>query len=109
MHNPLKRPILEILTNTNETLKEYDLHKILGGDTFKQYLEGCSPELSLFRKHFLVMNALYELQDELLPQGRYLHISALDIQLKKVSQFDSDGRELSTDSTFEKLSLYYRD
>ena len=109
MHNPLKRPILEILTHADKALKEYDLHKILGGDAFRQFLDGCSPELSLFRKHFLVMNALYELHDELLAQGFYLHISALEIQLQQRTRLDSDGRELSTDITFEKLSLYYRD
>jgi len=109
MHNPLKRPILEILKNTDGVLKEYELHTILGGDAFSQFLNGCSSELSLFRKHFLVMNALYELHDELLPQGLYLHISALAIQLKEVSHSDSDQRVLSTDAAFEKLSRYYRD
>lgn len=109
MHNPLKRPILDILKNTDGALKEYELHKILGGDAFRQFLDGCSPELSLFRKHFLVMNALYELHDELLTEGLYLHISALSIELTALSHRVSDTRQLSTDTTFKKLSNYYRD
>jgi len=108
MHNPLKRPILEILKNSSEPLKEYELHSTLGGAAFAQFVENCSNELGLFRKHFLVMNALYELHDELLHDGIYLHISALHIQLKEVNPSDSLVKILSTDITFQKLSQYYQ-
>ncbi len=106
--NPLKRPILKILKQSNEPLKEYELHTTLGGSAFAQYVKDCSAELSLFRKHFLVMNALYELHDELLSEGIYLHISALDIHLKKAPS-DSELSVLSTDISFQKLSSYYQD
>ncbi len=112
MHNPLKRSILEILRESSEPLKEYDLHTTLGGCAFAQFVENCSNELSLFRKHFLVMNALYELHDELLSEGIYLQISALHIQLKKVNKkvrpSSCSVKALSADITFQKLSEYYQ-
>lgn len=108
MHNPLKRPILEILQHAHEPLKEYDLHSTLGGTAFAQFIEQCSTELSLFRKHFLVMNALYELHEELLPEGLYLQISALHIQLIAISETPSESQALSTDTGFSRLNDYYR-
>ena len=108
MHNPLKRPILEILKNTRGGLKEYELHKILGGDAFAQFVNNCSDNVILFRKHFLVMNALYELHVELIEQGLYLYISALDIHLQGISEHNQANQTLSTDTGFAKLSQYYR-
>lgn len=109
MHNPLKRPILEILQNSNGVLKEYELHKLLGGKAFAQFLDDCSSELGLFRKHFLVMNALYELHEELLTQGLYLHISALEIYLQATPSSPANEQVLRVDTAFNKLSRYYRD
>lgn len=108
MHNPLIRPILDILKNTHEPLKEYELHKLLGGDSFAQFVHDCSEELILFRKHFLIMNALYELHEELLAQGLYIHISALDIRLIKINDERSNTQAISKETGFEKLSDYYR-
>ena len=112
MHNPLKRPILEILKNSDGVLKEYQLHCLLGGDAFAQFVAGCSDELALFRKHFLVMNALYELHEELLPQKLYLQISALEIKLHQQEDtptYLQPGKTLEIEQTFAKLSQYYRD
>ncbi|MCW8932717.1 MAG: molecular chaperone DnaJ [Gammaproteobacteria bacterium] len=109
MHNPLKRPILEILKESSKPLKEYDLHTILGGAAFAEFIDNCSLDLSLFRKHFLVMNALYELHDELLSEGIHLHISALAIYLEEVVQTIPEEKALSTDTGFQKLSEYYQD
>ncbi|MCU7940968.1 MAG: hypothetical protein KZQ74_11815 [gamma proteobacterium symbiont of Bathyaustriella thionipta] len=108
MHNPLKRSILNILKEAQEPLKEYDLHSTLGGCAFAHYVKHCSADLVLFRKHFLVMNALYTLHDELLPQGLYLHISALEIQLKKINPTKAKSQALNTDISFQKLSRYYQ-
>jgi len=114
MHNPLKRSILAILKEAEEPLKEYDLHSTLGGSAFAHYAEhdidnNSSTDLILFRKHFLVMNALYALHDELLPQGLYLHISALAIQLKKMPLSNNKKQDLNTDTAFHNLSGYYQD
>jgi curved DNA-binding protein CbpA len=118
MHNPLKRSILKILKEAQGPVKEYELHSTLGGSAFAEFIEQAfadnsdkndSADLALFRKHFLIMNALYTLHDELLPQGLYLHISALNIQLKKIDTSRRKTQALSTDSTFNKLSCYYQD
>lgn len=118
MHNPLKRSILKILKEAQGPVKEYELHSTLGGSAFAEFIEQAfddtieknnSSDLALFRKHFLVMNALYALHDELLHQGLYLHISALKIQLKKIDTSRSKTQALSTDSAFNKLSCYYQD
>ncbi|MFK5986997.1 MAG: DNA-J related domain-containing protein [Pseudomonadota bacterium] len=114
MFNPLKRPILEILEQRLKqdggVIKEYDLHSTLGGDAFAEFIKDCSWDLGTFRKHFLVMNALYELHEELLSQNIFLHISALEIQLKKkLSQAPlTTSNGIFIDSGFSKLSSYYR-
>jgi len=107
MDNPLKRPILEVLQNNAAPIKEYQLHDLLGGEAFAEFTQDCSYDLALFRKHFLMMNALYQLHEELREQDIYLHISALNIQIQKLSKTETTA--LSNDSGFEKLSGYYRD
>jgi DnaJ-domain-containing protein 1 len=113
MKNPLKRAILEILQNAHGPIKEYELHETLGGQEFEEFVLGCSEDLRLFRQHFLVMNALYELHHELLTENIFLHISALDIHIKEIPTptRNSDKNELSADlfvsDGFYKLSDYY--
>ncbi|MCK5673612.1 MAG: flagellar filament capping protein FliD [Spirochaetales bacterium] len=115
MKNPIKRAIIEVLKNTHQPIKEYQLHEILGGKAFEQFVAGCSHELRLFRQHFMVMNALYELHHELLDQHIFLHISALDIRLIQVptENSGSNNKQLIPDfyasEGFKKLSDYYLD
>lgn len=104
--NALKRPILEVLSKTPLPLKEYELHELLDSAVFAEYTQDCSDDLALFRRHFLVMNALYELHMELREVGILLHISALDIHLENLSE--SSQQELAVDAGFNKLSDYYR-
>ncbi len=108
IHNPLKRAILTILKEAKQPIKEYELHTMLGGLAFSQFTRNCSAELVLFRKHFLVMNALYTLHDELFKQGLYLQISALNIIIKKMNGGQNKAHALHTDCTFRKLSHYYQ-
>lgn len=80
--NPLLIPIIGILHQHPEGLSEYALLKKLESDGFELEGEsGVSPDLLLFRKHFLIMNALYQLQPTLQEEAFYLNISALQIQL----------------------------
>jgi len=65
-----------------------------------------SYELRLFRKHFLVMNALYQLQDELLLQNEYLSIDPLDIIILPASETPETGL---SESTVSALRDYYLD
>ena len=55
-------------------------------ENFIPDFETLNYELRLFRKHFLVMNALYQLQDELLLQCEYLSIDPLDITILPASE-----------------------
>jgi hypothetical protein len=81
-HNPFKDAILALIREFPLGLTEHDLIQRLQerDDRFARADE--SPELALFRKHFLVMNALYQLQSELFAAGTYLSISPLDIRLE---------------------------
>ena len=113
MKNPLKRAILEILQNAHQPIKEYELHETLGGKAFEEFVVGCSQDLRLFRQHFIVMNALYELHHELLEQQLFLHISALDIHIQELPTISSDtnkNKQLTdffVSDGFKKLSKYY--
>jgi len=115
MNNPLKRSILKILQNASSPIKEYELHDIIGGKAFEEFVDDCSDDLRLFRQHFIVMNALYELHYELLQENIFLHISALDIHIKPLANRNDDSikNELMPDfynsTGFNKLSNYYLD
>jgi len=66
-----------------------------------------SYQLTLFKKHFMVMNALYSLQAELAIEGVYLHISPLNIAMNGATK-DSAATDLA-DHVNVKLSEYYLD
>ncbi|MBD1582678.1 DNA-J related domain-containing protein [Pseudoalteromonas sp. S16_S37] len=59
------------------------------------------PYKDLFKKNFLIMNALYQLQQELLNDGYYLHISSMHIQLCELKK--------NTPADKEALRDYYLD
>ncbi|OHU84575.1 MULTISPECIES: DNA-J related domain-containing protein [Pseudoalteromonas] len=44
------------------------------------------PNKELFKKNFLIMNALYQLQTELLQEGLFLSVSSMHIQLVDISK-----------------------
>jgi hypothetical protein len=106
-HNPLIAPILHILNQAEGCISEYDLiHRLeANGSLFD--VTGSSYHLSLFRKHFMVMNALYALQAELGAEGIYLQISALNISISRGSEV-SAGTHLA-DHVDVKLGAYYLD
>lgn len=64
-------------------------------------------QLSLFKKHFMVMNALYTLQAELIEEAVYLQISVLFISLQLLGA-ESPTTRLS-DIVDSKLREYYLD
>ncbi|MEJ6476842.1 DNA-J related domain-containing protein [Pseudoalteromonas piscicida] len=57
---------------------------------------------NLFKRNFLIMNALYQLQQELIADNQYLHIEALNIYLGPKT--DGDQLELN-----DPLRNYYLD
>lgn len=106
-HNPLISPILHILRQSETAVSEYELmSQIAFGDDL---IVGATTnyQLTLFKKHFMVMNALYALQGELVAEGVYLTISALHIALN-VSVTESRESQLSDQGEI-KLRDYYMD
>lgn len=84
--NPFKNAILALIREFPLGLTEYDLIQRLQEREDGFEFAGESPDLALFRKHFLVMNALYQLQSELFDTGMYLTVSPLNIRLEPVQK-----------------------
>ena len=77
--NPLIWPLLTIIKGSQQRCQIHHLATEL-------QLEGLLPDLdkdankALFKRNFLLMNALYQLQEMLLPE-QWLQVQAMDIQL----------------------------
>lgn len=82
--NPLIAPILEILKNSTQKVGEYEIIQQLEEKGFKFFEIHDSYEIRVFKKHFLTMNALYQLQHTLHEDGYYLSISALHIHIEPI-------------------------
>ncbi len=88
--------------------REYDLIKALEAQSM---FDGLSQDesVALFQKHFLVMNALYQLQLQFWQEeGLYLRISALNIGLSTVNT-GSSSATLPGDASDANLRQYYLD
>ncbi len=81
--NPLVLTILNELRQSDESLSLYKLIKILEkqGYVLADQEVDESSQMMLFRKNFVVMNALYQLKLNLIDSGFNLFISSLKIQL----------------------------
>ena len=77
--NPLVWPLFEVL---QETAQEWKVHTLSSHLIEKGLLTQLdeSPEKDLFKRNFLIMNALYQLQAELYPD-HWLQVEAMNIQL----------------------------
>jgi hypothetical protein len=108
MHNnPLIVPILALLHDTPEGMSEHELITQLmsEGDHFTE--QASSGNLALFQKHFLVMNALYQIQDSMLEWGMSLQIDPLLIKFVASKEATpSAGMDISAN---EPLRRYYLD
>ena len=78
--NPLLAPILAQLLAADPVYKLHELMQRLAN-------QGCLPdwettaEIQLFRTNFLLMNGLYQLQQQLLECGTWLHVAPLALHL----------------------------
>jgi hypothetical protein len=79
--NPLIWPLLSIIKTSSQSLKVHLLASELQQRGFLMDLDNDANK-ALFKYNFLLMNALYQLQDLLLPDN-WLQVQALDIQLFK--------------------------
>ena len=105
--NPFKAAILALIKASPAGLSEYVLIQRLQEHDEAFAFDGVDPDLALFRKHFLVMNALYQLQAELFDQGMALSISPLDIRLEPVGNAGLSA--FPTDNATAPLREYYLD
>jgi DnaJ-domain-containing protein 1 len=106
-HNPFIIPILDILKNAEQRVGEYDLIRQLEQQGFDFGVADHSYQMAVFRKHFVTMNALYELQASLLDEGIYLSITALDIQMQ-ATRVASSSHDIS-DQAEQRVRDYYLD
>ncbi len=119
--NPLVIPILRLLRSNESGLSEYQLISLLeetngpivesidsaGGANSCDMESAEHQQMALFRQHFCVMNALYQLQNNLLDQGLYLSISPLCIEIQSLS--DQSEETCITSGSEGKLREYYLD
>lgn len=111
--NPLVLSVLRILKNNNQVLGLYELMQQLSseGALLENEDETLSYDLTMFRKNFIVMNALYQLQQDISETGYYLYISPLKITLHQLDSTNQSAlKELDIDSVADqKMSEYYLD
>lgn len=105
--NPLIPDILSLLQQHPEGITEYQIIKSLEEHTAFEHI-GDDYQLAIFQKHFMVMNALYQLQKRLYEEEQlFLDISPLKIHLVSASLQASSSQITEVDEA--KLSEYYLD
>ena len=100
-------PIRQLLAETNRVFTEHELIKCLQANDAAFPALADSQRLALFQTHFLVMNALYRLQEQLFDENIHLHISPLDIFLQPLSEVVATA--LTEVSSQAALKRYYCD
>jgi hypothetical protein len=101
--NPLIWPLLSLLQASNQSWKVHHLASALQEKGLMHDLDP-SPEKDLFKRNFLLMNALYELQEILLP-NQWLQVRAMEIQIFRIIPADIN-QQLVADNN---LREYYLD
>ncbi|NLQ18511.1 DnaJ domain-containing protein [Marinomonas sp. M1K-6] len=110
MKNPLVGPILAILKAHPNGISEFDILKALKDQLAEFNQLADDPNLQLFRQHFLIMNALYQLQSSLWQEENLtLSISAMRIHLLSTTQITQSDSTTLSDSVDAKLAAYYLD
>ncbi|WP_047515770.1 DNA-J related domain-containing protein [Vibrio harveyi] len=102
MENPLLWPILDILRKQPSNWKVHTLAHELSQKGYIQQLDE-SPDKDLFKRNFLLMNALYQLQETLYPDG-WLQVEAMNIVL--MSTIEASRHSVDTN---DPLREYYLD
>jgi hypothetical protein len=105
--NPLIHPIRLLLAEAGRVFSEHELIKCLQADDAAFPALAGSPRLALFQTHFLVMNALYRLQEQLFDENIHLHISPMEIFLQSLSEVAANA--VAENSSQSALKRYYCD
>jgi hypothetical protein len=101
--NPLIWPVLSLLQSSNQSWKVHHLASELQAKGLMHNLDPL-PEKDLFKRNFLLMNALYELQDILMPK-QWLQVKAMEIQIFRIIPTGADLRHINDGA----LRDYYLD
>jgi len=98
--------VQDILLQADASMSEYELLTALT-ERSSLFTEPQSDDdnLSLFQKNFVVMNALYQLQQKLLVDNLYVSISALVIRVEKIET--GHKQVLVSQPGEQKLRDYY--
>ena len=108
MHkNPIIDAVYAAIKKNPQGISEYQIMVELQEQNVIFPIADVDPSVSLFRKHFTVMNALYQLQQQLFEQSEYLSISPLTIRLMALNEVATTN--LPTDDIDAPLREYYLD
>ncbi len=111
-HQQLIDAVRCLLEINNYSLSEYQLLQLLKEQGWELPTHA-NDSVALFTSHFLLFNALYQLQDEYWALNQYLEVSALKIQLHSASNINhSDNTTMSASllySNDRSLREYYLD
>lgn len=110
MRNPLIPDILALLREHTDGIAEYDLLKSLKQRHSVLQRLADDANLQLFRQHFLIMNALYQLQASLW-QDEGLILEIRSTRIRMLPSHDLQHSDVTTimDSADAKLAAYYLD
>lgn len=104
--NPLIPAVLQVLRTTQHSLAIHELLQELKLVAKIPSLDD-DVQLALFKLNWLMMNALYQLQLELIDEGYHLTISTLNIQLEPL--LHTSKNSLEQQLRIEPLRDYYLD
>ena len=105
MNNPLIIPILGYLRERSISCSLIDLVKLCEKNFLTIIGTDVDCQVAIFQKNFFVMNALYQIQKDILPEGFFLEIYPLDISL--VPSIEGGLGELTSRDI--ELASYYLD
>jgi DnaJ-domain-containing protein 1 len=106
-NNPLLSVILRVLREQSAGISEYDLLKQIEVDGAHFAHTADEAQLALFQKHFMIMNALYQLQESLWRDEHvWLAISPLRIAIEMSASAHESQIALHSD---DALRTYYLD
>ena len=105
-NNPLIPAILQVLREQQAPIAIHYLLAEVKKITELPSLDD-DPQLALFKLNWLMMNALFQLQQACFSDGYYLHISTLDIHLRPYQVIDQ--RSLESQISCQPLKQYYLD
>lgn len=104
--NPFVMDVLRTLQKQPDCTKIYELLEALPEEKLSSLIEGVDYNLALFRKNFLLMNALYTLQEELYETGWYVEIGQVDVKLTPIEEAQK-GQALALNAGEARLRDYY--